>query len=86
MRTQLTENVAQFLKQPAQHFIGGRSKSGGGTAQYDPKITYVLQGDFFESDRGERRQYYFEFKLTNLATREIVFNKHFDLAQAPAGQ
>ena len=37
MRTQLTENVAQFLKQPAQHFIGGRSKSGGGSAQvWDP--------------------------------------------------
>jgi hypothetical protein len=57
-----------------------------GTAKYDPKITYVLQGDFFESNRGDRRQYYFEFKLTNLATREIVFNKSFDLAQAPRGQ
>ena len=57
-----------------------------GTAQYDPKITYVLQGDFHESDRGDRRQYYFEFKLTNLSTREIVFDKPFDLAQAPRGQ
>ena len=57
-----------------------------GTAKYDPKITYVLQGDFYESDRGDRRQYYFEFKLTNLASREIVFNKSFDLAQAPRGQ
>ena len=59
---------------------------GSGTARYDPKITYVLQGDFFESDRGDRRQYFFEFKLTQLSTREIVFSKSFDLAQAPRGQ
>lgn len=55
--------------------------SGGGTARYDPKNTYVLQGDFFESNRGDRRQYYFEFKLTNLASRVIVFQKSFDLGQ-----
>ncbi|MCX5658449.1 MAG: hypothetical protein NTW19_01850 [Planctomycetota bacterium] len=57
------------------------STTAGGTARYDPKITYVLQGDFYESNRGDRRQYYFEFKLTNLASREQVFLKNFDLAQ-----
>ena len=49
--------------------------------RYDPSITYVLQGDFFESTRLDRRQYYFEFKLTNLQTRAIVFQKSFDLGQ-----
>jgi hypothetical protein len=58
--------------QPADH---------GGVASYDPRTTYVLQGDFFEMNRIDRRQYYFEFKLTNLVTREIVFDEHFDLGQ-----
>jgi hypothetical protein len=58
-------------------------QEGGGseTAKYDAKLTYVLQGDFFESNRNDRRQYYFEFKLTNLATRSVVFLKNFDLGQ-----
>ena len=55
--------------------------NSAGVAKYDPAITYVLQGDFFESNRGDRRQYYMEFKLTNLASREIVFQETFDLAQ-----
>ncbi len=54
-----------------------------GTAQYDPKLTYVLQGDFYESERGDRREYYFNFQLTNEFSREIVFQKQFDLAQHP---
>ena len=52
-----------------------------GTARYAPDITYLLIGDFFESRRGSTRRYYFEFKLTNLASREIVFHKDYDLAQ-----
>jgi hypothetical protein len=52
-----------------------------GTNNYNPNIVYLLQGDFFESTRGDRRQYYFEFKLTNLQTRQIVFMKSFDLGQ-----
>ena len=52
-----------------------------GTNNYNPNIVYLLQGDFFESTRGSRRQYYFEFKLTNLQTRQIVFMKSFDLGQ-----
>lgn len=52
-----------------------------GTDSYDAGITYVLQGDFYESTRGDRRQYYLNFKLTNLRTREIVFDSDFDLGQ-----
>jgi len=52
-----------------------------GTAQYDAGMTYVLQADFYESNRGDRRHYYFNFKLTNLQTREIVFDSDFDLGQ-----
>ena len=55
---------------------------GGGTAMYDPKITYVLTGDFFEMDRGDRRQYYFVFHLVNLATRvDVIPDAHYDLGQ-----
>lgn len=56
--------------------------TGGGTsARYDPKLTYVMTGDFFEAIRGDRRQYSFEIKLTNLASRDIVFSEQFDLGQ-----
>lgn len=53
----------------------------GGVAQFDPRDIYVLQGDFYESVRGTTRRYYFNFKLTHLATREIVFDNDFDLGQ-----
>jgi hypothetical protein len=56
-------------------------KNTGGTARYDPKLTYVMTGDFLEAVRGDRRQYYFEIKLTNLASRAIVFTNSFDLGQ-----
>ncbi len=53
------------------------------TDRYDARVTYVLRGDFLESSRrgGETRRYFFEFRLTNLQTRTIVFNDSFDLAQ-----
>ena len=49
-----------------------------GPAQYDPSITYVLQGDFHEIRRGESRRYYFDFQLTNLASRVTVFSDSFE--------
>ncbi len=52
-----------------------------GTARYKPDQTYVLMGDFFESRRGSTRRYYFEFTLTHLASRELVFSESYDLAQ-----
>ena len=51
------------------------------TARYNPADTFVLQGDFFEARRGDRSQFFFNFKLTNLATRELVFDSDYDLAQ-----
>jgi hypothetical protein len=59
----------------------GATGTGGSTARYPAQATYVLQGDFFESGRDNRRQYFFEFKLVNLATREIVFSHAYDLGQ-----
>lgn len=58
-----------------------RDYGGGQTDRYDPAHTYVLRGAFFESNRGDTRRYFFEFNLTNLQDREIVFNEAFDLAQ-----
>jgi len=78
----------QRMQAERDRVVGDREgdllQDGGGSrtvARYDPKLTYVLQGDFYESNRGARRQYYMEFKLTNLASREIVFQETFDLAQ-----
>jgi hypothetical protein len=58
-----------------------RDYGGGETDRYDPALTYVLRGGFFESNRGDTRRYFFEFNLVNLKDRSIVFNESFDLAQ-----
>lgn len=60
----------------------GATGTSGETARYEAGATYVLQGDFFESGRDNVRRYFFEFKLVNLASREIVFDHSYDLAQA----
>ncbi len=52
-----------------------------GTALYDPEDTYLLMGSFYESGRPDTRRYYFEFNLVHLASREIIENWHYDLAQ-----
>jgi len=52
-----------------------------GTARYSPEITYVLQGDFLQSQRRGVSRYYFELKLTHLASRQIVFDNSYVLGQ-----
>jgi hypothetical protein len=56
---------------------------GGGSGRdlYDPRKTYVLQGDFYESRRGDRSQFYLNFQLSNVQSGEIVYNHDFDLGQ-----
>ncbi len=61
--------------------VSGEDAGATSTARYDPQVTYLLMGDFFELDRDHTRRYYFEFKLTNLASREIVLDSSYDLAQ-----
>ena len=52
------------------------------SARYEAGKTYMLMGDFFESNRGsDVRRYYFNFKLVNLQTRQIVFVHDYDLGQ-----
>lgn len=55
--------------------------NAGQTNQYANNDTYLLLGDFLEANRGNRRQYYFNFKLVHAQTREIVFDEAFDLGQ-----
>lgn len=54
---------------------------GGGTAQYDPNITFLLMGDFYEAGRGDTRRYWCEFKLVNLGSRQIVENFNYEWGQ-----
>lgn len=48
---------------------------------YDPKATYVLNGEMYRIHRGEINQYYFEFQLSHFASNEIVFSDRYDLKQ-----
>jgi len=84
---QLGRMDAEFAgtQRPAAPNLLQEPGAGGGPAApatYDPKIVYMLQGDFFETNRGGRRQYLLEFKLTNLGSREIVWSHSFDSAIA----
>ena len=73
----IVENI-QRMDREATRVTGGDTRT---TDRYSADSTYVLLGDFFESRRGNHRRYYFEFKLVNLATRELVWGDEIDLAQ-----
>lgn len=66
---------------PNQSDILQQNPTPAGTAIYDPNDIYVLQGDFLQSRRSGVDRFLFEFKLTHLASRQIVFNKDYLLAQ-----
>jgi len=72
----IVEDAARVDRQ-ADRVVGEHQ----GTNLYDPEDTYLLMGNFYESGRGNTRRYYFEFSLVHLASREIVDNWHYDLAQ-----
>ena len=61
--------------------INGGTPFQSQASRYDPKISYVLLGDFYESVRAGRKRFLLQFTLTNLATREIVFQETYDHAQ-----
>ncbi len=75
----------QFIVvEPRQRMDMERERVAGDqttSARYPAEQTFVLSGDFFEARRSSVRRYYFTFKLVNLATRQIVFLKDYDLAQ-----
>lgn len=48
---------------------------------YDPQLTYALNGDFYRVARGDTNLYYMEFQLVSFATNEIVFSNRYDLKQ-----
>jgi hypothetical protein len=60
-----------------EHHAGGADD----VARYDPALTYVLQGEFFESVRDDRRYFYMVFSLVNLRTNVIVFSSDYDIGQ-----
>ncbi len=55
---------------------------GTDAAKYDPQISYVLSGDFYEANRGNgaKRHYYFQFQIIHLGTRDIIYSKDLDVA------
>jgi hypothetical protein len=61
--------------------LDDKPKAQGGVAGYDEEITYTLNGDFIEANRGNRRQYFFNFSLMQLSTGRVVFEKPYDLGQ-----
>lgn len=93
MRSQLIKSKFMFVEGRARaerdvNRIQGNNNgdllqegNAGATDQYANNDTYLLLGDFLEANRGNRRQYFFNFKLVHAQSREIVFDEAFDLAQ-----
>lgn len=79
----LVRNTFTIVADPQRmdHEMGRISGQDAGSARYDPAQTFVLLGDFYEARRGNTRRYYFSFELTNLASRQTVFHKDYDLGQ-----
>lgn len=86
MQSQLLRSKFMFVEGVARAEQEAQRVQGGSTGQpqtnrYDNDDVYILHGDFYEAIRGDRRQYFFNFKLTHAQTREIVFDSDFDLGQ-----
>ena len=65
----------------------GTSEVPSGPANYDPRSTFTLNGDFYRvgrSGENDMNQYYMEFQLVNFATNEIVFSDRYDVKQLEA--
>ena len=82
IRKRFTVVMSRSRMQAEQDRTGA---TGQGPAAYNANHTYLLQGDFHEAVRLNRRQFYFQVTLTHLASREIVFQDDYDLGQM-AGQ
>lgn len=48
---------------------------------YDPKTTYVLNGDFYRVGRGDTNQYYMQFNLVHFGSNQIVWTDDYDVKQ-----
>lgn len=71
----------QRMDRELNRVVGPTTAANDQTARYSPEITYLLQGNFYEARRRERRQYFLEFTLTHLASRQITFSHSYDLGQ-----
>lgn len=66
-------------EQPVDRLDEG--SSGTPMGQYDPKITYALQGNFSELKRPGTSTYVFDFTVTQLSSGRIVFADQFEFKQ-----
>lgn len=71
----------QRMDRELNRVVGPGAPGGDQTARYSPELIYLLQGNFYEARRGDRRQYFLEFTLTHLASRQIAFSHSYDLGQ-----
>ena len=72
-RRLMEHEYREIMGEPESDLLQEGSPSDG-PSRYDKDITYVLQGHFYEAIRGKTRDYWFEFQLTNLGSRVIVFS------------
>ncbi len=84
LSSNILRNQFLIVEGPARMDLEKQRVTGdaSSSARYEAGQTYLLMGDFFESNRGsDVRRYYFNFKLVNAQSRQIVFVHDYDLGQ-----
>jgi hypothetical protein len=72
----MDEQAARYAQPGRENRMDERGVTVPTSARYDPKITYILNGEFSEISRGENGRsstYIFNWRLVNLGTSKTVF-------------
>jgi hypothetical protein len=71
----MDEQMARYAQPGAANRMDERGATVPTSARYDPRITYILNGEFSEISRGENGRsstYIFNWRLVNLGTSKTV--------------
>ncbi|MCK6478117.1 MAG: hypothetical protein L6Q35_14955 [Phycisphaerales bacterium] len=79
----MDEQAARYAQPGGPDRLDEGRYGAGGSARYDPAITYILNGEFGEISRAAGRDstYIFNWRLVNLKTSAVVFADRYQSTQ-----
>lgn len=80
----MDQQMARYAPQAGSNRLDERVAPPAGAARYDPRETYILNGDFSEISRGEAGRastYLFNCRLVNLGTSKVVYSDRITVKQ-----
>jgi hypothetical protein len=76
-RIRFVENRSRMAGLRERELVGPNEKNAE-PPNYDPAMTFALNGDFYRIARGNTNFYYMEFQLVHFKTNEIVFSDRYE--------